>query len=205
MGRRSVCSIVLSASAVLAVVGGVGACAYNGRMYDKMKNYTKQFESSFTLSLNCALSSAIFGIFRAIVSITAFALLIVGLRRVVSILLIVSAVLYLGEMITEALLLDAIKYGLSERGLYLWPVGMYQCASNSKLTEWITKYEQWTATIPHDDGNWTTFTGFFENVDAYWTGYCWEWDYGTSNWRAEYANGSCLLDFTKTKFPDFNT
>ena len=207
MGLASVCWILLGAGAVLAVVGGVGACAYNGRVYNNMQGYKRQLEGSYKKPLDCALSSAIIGVFRAVVAIAALALLIVGLPKlIVAILFIVSAVLYLGELISEAILLDAFKYGAGEVGVYLFPADKYECTPSSKLVEWNTKYTEWLATIPTEAReNWNLIRDMLNQGYGYGTGYCWQWDEMLNSWRTVSVPGSCLLDFTKTTIPNFNT
>ena len=208
MGLASVCWILLGAGAVLSVVGGVGACAYNGRAYDRLKGYKRQFEGSFKKPLDCALSAAIIGVFRAIVSIAALALLIVGLPKlIVAILFIVSAVLYLGELIPEAIFLDAVKYGLEGSSIKLLPAEKHECSptGTAKLVEWITTYEQWTASIPRESQEiWQRIKYLLQGAYGYETGYCWNWN-DAGRWQAMYVEGSCLLDFTKTEFPDMVT
>lgn len=116
MGLREISLILLATGAGLAIVGGLGVCCYNLRFFDKNSIFMNQW-GGFNLrtGLQCALSSGIFGLIRALVCLVALILLIIGLNKtVVSILFIVSVVLYLGELIPEAVFLSKYQYYIAK-------------------------------------------------------------------------------------------
>ena len=112
MGLREISLVLLAAGASLAIVGGLGACCYNLRFFSKNTVYMNQW-GGFTLKsgLQSAMASGILGLVCALVALVALVLLIIGFNKmIVSILFIVSAVLYLGELIPEAVFLAKYQY-----------------------------------------------------------------------------------------------
>lgn len=113
MGLRDISRALAVLGAALAVVGGLGVCCYNLRFFNTNKLYMKQWGGLILKTcLQCAISSGIFGLICALVAGVGLVLIIIGFNpKISSILLIVSAVLYLGELIPEAVALNKYKWG----------------------------------------------------------------------------------------------
>lgn len=151
MGLREISLVLLAAGASLAIVGGMGACCYNLRFFSKNTVYMNQW-GGFTLKsgLQSALASGIIGLVCALVALVALVLLIIGFNKmIVSILFIVSAVLYLGELIPEAVFLAKYQYLVIKQGSgfvetvdYQVPPKSGEVALDGEETKWALSVDQ---------------------------------------------------------------
>ena len=96
----------LHVGAILTVIGGLFACCYNCRWYNAIGDARRGYKSMEYFLASSAMASGIFGVFAAIAAIAAVALSFTGLSNtIVTIVYAVTLVLYLGEMIPEAVLI----------------------------------------------------------------------------------------------------
>ena len=219
MGLREVSLVLLVSGAVLGIDGGLGICCYKGRFANVNIDYLKQW-GGLTVKpvVQCALASCIFGIFRAAVCITVFVLLIIGFNRlIVSILFLVSAVLYLGELIPEAILLWKCQYGWSpdyQESLQLngRPLS-HECDPSSEFVKWAENYQmevaQAKASYLGNQPDDPTKTAHIQNVDraagylpdAFNSGQCYLWGTGDAGWGLRYKTNLAVFDYAKSKAP----
>ena len=202
MGLKKIAFTFLGIGAIFAFTGGLGACAYNCRWYDKNNARGKSYGGQAKRPLDCALTSGIFGIFRAVLALVALILLLVDVNKiVVSALFIIDLVLYLGELIPEALIIDDLKYGLS-----LPP----ECDLNSDFYKWLNG-DQARAQIEKEQGltgddlqkprRWENFHSF---IPGYYTGICYYWRQqvgGTLRFTEMQARPSCVIDYKASTIP----
>ena len=96
----------------MAITGGLGVCCYNLRFFSKNTLFMKQWGGyNLKSGLQSALASGILGLVCALVALVAFVLLIIGFnKKIVSVIFIVSAVLYIGELIPESVFLAKYQY-----------------------------------------------------------------------------------------------
>ena len=224
MGLREISFVLLISGAVLGIVGGLGICCYNGRFANAHIDYLKQW-GGLTVKpvIQCALTSCIFGIFRGAVCITALVLLIIGFNRlIVSILFLVSAVLYLGELIPEAVLLWKCQYGLiydsESSSSYSGPAAKltlngrplsHECDSSSEVLQWYTNYpiekSQAKDNYAGSDENKLDHVRMVDDIassylpPAFKSGFCYMLGVGDTVWRPVGETDLAIFDYAKSK------
>lgn len=202
MGLKKIAFTFLGIGAIFAFTGGLGVCAYNCRWYDKNNALGKSYGSQYKRPLDCALTSGIFGIFRAVLALVALILLLVDVNKiVVSVLFIIDLVLYLGELIPEALIIDDLKYGLA-----LPP----ECDLNSDFYKWLSgdqaraqqeKEQGLTGDDLQKPRRWTSIQSY---VREYYTGTCYYWRYEEgviSEMSSAGTRPSCVIDYKASTIP----
>lgn len=194
--------MLLGIGAIFAFTGGLGVCCYNCRWYDKNKNWGKSYGGIWKKDCDCTLSSGIFGIFRAVLALIALILLLVDVKKiVVAILFIITLVLYLGELIPEAILIDDLKYGKETFA------SNYECDTGSDFYKWLTEdYTRLSTenapTTVEDVAKVTAIAQFLPA--SLESGACWEWrsapvNYG--NWQRVSPVGSCVINYKDSTVP----
>ena len=203
MGLKKIAFTFLGIGAIFAFTGGLGACAYNCRWYDKNNARGKSYGGQAKRPLDCALTSGIFGIFRAVLALVALILLLVDVNKiVVSVLFIIDLVLYLGELIPEALIIDDLKYGV-----FLPP----ECDLNSDFFKWLNgdqaraqqeKEQGLTGDDLQKPNRWENFHSY---IPGYYTGSCYYWrQQGGGTLRLENMSPkpSCVIDYKASTIPN---
>lgn len=112
MGLSDFATMFLGAGALLSIAGGLGVCGYNCKWFDEYGTYRLQWKGYNAIVANSVVSAGVIGVFYAVAAIAAIVVLFLGLgKMIVVIVFAIVAVLYLGVMVPEAILLDKTKYG----------------------------------------------------------------------------------------------
>lgn len=204
MGLKKITVMFLGIGAIFAFTGGLGVCAYNCRWYDKNSVWGKGWGSQYKRPLDCALSSGIFGIFRAVLALVALILLLVDVNKiVVAVLFIIDLVLYLGELIPEALIIDDVKYGMGVPP---------ECDTSSDLYKWITggqveaQRQKNTGLTGEDWQKVTRWGSLVKYIPGYDTQSCFVWETRVGQPYPEFVDksgvASCVIDFKASSIPD---
>ena len=203
MGLKKITVMFLGIGAIFAFTGGLGVCAYNCRWYDKNNLWGKSYGGTWKRPLDCALSSGIFGIFRAVLALIALILLLVDVNKiVVAVLFIIDLVLYLGELIPEALLIDDFKYMTM-----VYP----ECDTNSDFYKWLDGGQQQAQNqknqglTPEDRQKVQRWSEISLFLAGYKSGMCRAWrtdgTWQEGAWTEQGPVDSCVIDFAASTIP----
>lgn len=104
----------LGGGVLLAVVGGFFACCFNCRWYVDFGDNRRVYKGPNNLVAQCALSSGIIGIVCAAVGLVAVCMTLCKVHGcVTTAMYITTLLLYVGEMVPEAILLTQTQWGIS--------------------------------------------------------------------------------------------
>lgn len=113
--------IALVIGGLLTFAGGIYVAVYNFRWHDVFGDNKRVWGGPNGSVADCAVASGVFGVLAALVGLVGFVFVMFGLPNMLTtIVFIASLVLYFGEMIPEAVLVNKTKYGGTAQGSYFY-------------------------------------------------------------------------------------